>query len=268
LDSICFLYLHAGVLRRSLSLRVITRGGSQASDRFRQERKSQGSIRHRLHRQVAAVATCFDLAPQRSLERNPPSRGARSGISSRPGNLAGTSPRSRSQSRDSRRIRLTRTLGRRRPVVEKIVATPTPPVHPPTCPTPPPIPPSRPPPPPPPPPVPPGLVEPVADPPTTMRRGMLAVPSRCSIFRAFRYFPINRKARARAFARLLARSLARPPGLAQIGTKRSTRIRARRAARHVQACARSSVHACTPKYTGTRKHTYASVYVYYRARVF
>lgn len=41
-------------------------------------------------------------------------------------------------------------------------------------------------------------------------RGMLAVPSRCSIFRAFRYFPINRKARARAFARSLACSLARP----------------------------------------------------------
>ncbi|KAL0120896.1 hypothetical protein PUN28_008526 [Cardiocondyla obscurior] len=54
---------------------------------------------------------------------------------------------------------------------------------------------------------------------------MLAVPSRCSIFRAFRYFPINRKARARE--RSLARSLARSLGrsLAQIGTKRSTYTR-------------------------------------------
>lgn len=104
-------------------------------------------------------------------------------------NLA--SLRSHPQSRESRRIRLTRTVGRQRPVVEKIVATPTPtPTH--TCPTPPIS------------PCPPAPVEP-----PRCGRGMLAVPSRCSIFRAFRYFPINRKARARAFARSLARSLAR-----------------------------------------------------------
>lgn len=96
-------------------------------------------------------------------------------------------------------------------------------------------------------------------------RGMLAVPSRCSIFRAFRYFPINRKARARAFARSLARSLAR------------SRANRNKKKRHVytymcrtRECPRAHAraHACTPKYTGTRKHTYAIVYLYYRARVF
>jgi len=158
-----------------------------------------------------------------------------------------TSLRSHPQSRESRRIRLTRTVGWQRPVVEKIVATPTPtPIHPRA----PPLPIS---------PCPPAPVEPPG-----CGRGMLAVPSRCSIFRAFRYFPINRKARARAFARSLARSLAQ--SLAQIGTKRSTYTRI--CAPHARVAVRAGAYACTPKYTGTRKHTYVTVYLYYSARVF
>lgn len=102
-------------------------------------------------------------------------------------------------------------------------------------------------------------------------RSMLAVPSRCSIFRAFRYFPINRKARARAFARSLACSLARPVSRANRNKKKArihvhvphARVPAAAAAR-----AGAGAYACTPKYTGTRKHTYAIVYLYYRARVF
>lgn len=93
-------------------------------------------------------------------------------------------------------------------------------------------------------------------------RGMLAVPSRCSIFRAFRYFPINRKARARAFARSLARSLAR---------SRANRNKKKHVYTYMcrtRECPRAGAHACTPKYTGTRKHTYVIVYLYYRARVF
>lgn len=84
-----------------------------------------------------------------------------------------------------------------------------------------------------------------------IRRGMLAVPSRCSIFRAFRYFPINRKARERAWesVRSLACLLARSP----------VRSRANRnKKKHVYTYMQQTrgAHACKLKYTGTRKHTY------------
>jgi len=137
-----------------------------------------------------------------------------------------TSLRSHPQSRESRRIRLTRTVGWQRPVVEKIVATPTPtPIHPRA----PPLPIS---------PCPPAPVEPPG-----CGRGMLAVPSRCSIFRAFRYFPINRKARARAFARSLARSLARPVSRANRNKKKHVYTYMCAARASGRARGRTRVHA-------------------------
>lgn len=81
-------------------------------------------------------------------------------------------------------------------------------------------------------------------------RGMLAVPSRCSIFRAFRYFPINRKARARAFARSLARSLAR---------SRANRNKKKRHVYTRTCAARANARARAREHTRARRNIRARV---------
>lgn len=91
-------------------------------------------------------------------------------------------------------------------------------------------------------------------------RGMLAVPSRCSIFRAFRYFPINRKARARAFARSLARSLAR--SRANRNKKKYTRTCAARASACARAHTRARRNIRARVNTRTRSCTYTIAHAY------